>query len=87
MIKLELNKIPGYTVDENNHVTIVFANGGTWPTCSTMEKLGFKTETTEGKGFAETLHSFNPEPEVKKVSEETLLSVVAMFTDKAEIPR
>lgn len=83
MLKLELNKIPGYSLAESTinpgkfEVTIHFANGGSYPTCTTIEELGFGVEEPEQV----------KEPETNKVTEETLLSVVAMFTDKKEVPR
>jgi len=76
MITLKLNEIPGYTIDGGGYVTIVFVNGFTWPTGYSMEQLGLVENEKE------------KEPrQANKVTEETLLSVVAMFVDKQKIPR
>ncbi len=87
MIKLELNKIPGYTLapdysDETKMVvTFVFSNGMTYPTCNTMEELGFQEPKAEPEKEAVK------EAAVHKVTEGTLLQVVAMLHGVKEIPR
>ena len=76
MIKLELNKTPCYAIDVSGYVTILFEGGVSYSTCQTLKMLGVSEEEPE-----------EAEPEPQKITDETLLSVIAMFTDKKEIPR
>jgi len=77
MIKLEQNKIPGYTVCDSGFVTLVFADGITYPTCLPMKDLGFKAEGPKSE----------PEKQGNQISEEGLLSLMAIINKAEEIPR
>lgn len=76
MITLELNKIPGYSLDASKFVTMHFASGASYSTCLTMDALGL-------------VESDKPEvkEEVHKVTETTLLKAIAMIHGVKEIPK
>ncbi len=93
-IVLKEGKIPGYTLAANCNdaarmeVVIYFSNGSSFFTMQTLEELGVSDTSTPEMPMKEmAVGSVSVTEPAGFIGEETLLSIVAMATDKKDIPR